>query len=455
MLKRNVLITLGGIAAIAAPIAAVSCNMSVNYKPTILNYEDYMYERGMDRLNQDFNYKTFGDLPEMEQALMDGRTIGGVGSDYYNAKWAAKGYIKKIDFHRALHISYANKSELKTKLQQGYTAQAWKQMESFNSYLAQKKVDVDNDGVIDELWEFMIPYFMQSKVLTFNMKRGTTDWYNKVKGITTQAGIDALFPDKSYLGLLKTLHDNGYNNFVVNDYARDNLMIGSELSGKFTGKVTTDNYKNHVDGFVNTIKQGMNLNINNGEEVIFESSGVGSLDHLVNPKENWGASFLYNGDALYAHYGGSSETDEGENIRTVEPTNPVFLLDGLVLAANAGETMENMFYNSTYEAFNKGWSGTLDTNFAAPATYGDELPPAAANFDSVNYTTPFSDVYNHFQKGGNNDYFAGEDPTSYDVFGEQIFHVATETKMGQDTIIYPISDDLQYKFKNYYISKTT
>ena len=461
MLKKHgkILFSLGTLSIITIPIATVSCNISFNYKPTFWNYEDYMSESGISSINSSFKYKQFGDVPEMGQSLNEGRTVGGIASDYYNAKWAAEGLIKKINFHKAFHMDFSSKNELKANLKKGYTPEAWKQLETFNQYLIDKHVDQDKDGIIDEMWEFMIPYFMQSKVVAFNLARGSKQWKNKVKSVKTQANIEALFPDKSYAGILKVLHTNGYNNFVVNNYTRDNMMIGSELKGNFTGKLTLNNYKKFIDGYVETLKTSMNIDVKDGNKSIFETSGTAALDHLVNPSENWGVSILYQGDALFAHYGGSKDSPQGKNIRIVTPKSPVFQLDGLVLASTVKDDsdMENNFYRDVYNGFLKGWSDKLDKGYNNSKPYGDNLPPAANNFDAINYTTPYADVYNRFKKGGIDDYFKSDSglPQDYDVFGESIFHTASSSLMNFNTSIQPIDDNLQYKYQNYYLSKTS
>ncbi|MES1923041.1 hypothetical protein MHBO_004576 [Bonamia ostreae] len=62
-------------------------------------------------------------------------------------------------------------------------------------------------------------------------------------------------------------------------------MIGSEITGKFTGKLTEANYKQFTDGYIKTIKDGLGLDIHSNN-VVFETSGTESLDHLLNPKED-------------------------------------------------------------------------------------------------------------------------------------------------------------------------
>lgn len=59
----------------------------------------------IDNMKKAYNYYEFGDLPELEQAIRDEVTVGGVGSDYFNASLAGKGLIGKLDFAKLYGLS--------------------------------------------------------------------------------------------------------------------------------------------------------------------------------------------------------------------------------------------------------------------------------------------------------------------------------------------------------------
>lgn len=438
---------LGSLSAVAVPFAAVSCNMSVGYKISLYNYEDYISEDSMEIINNDFDYKMFGDLPEFEQAIKSGRSAGGIGSDYYNAKLAKNGNIKKINFHKALKIP-STITDVKTELKSIYTDKVWEQMSKFDTYIG----DADKDGKADHLWEYMIPYFTQSKVVAFNMDRG--NWSPAEEAILSpssgtsqqkQAAIEALFTDKSYLGILKTLKAHGYNNFVNNDYSRDNLMIGSEYGGnQFTGKLTESNYKQFTNNYVRTIEEGLGIDFNSSDDVISETSGTASLDHLLKTNENWGAAFLYNGDAQYAHFGGSQELeDEGAKIRFVTPNNPVFLLDGFVISSKlTEENIENNIYETMYKAAFKGYKSSVFST-------SPEDMSAYKNYDYVGYTTPIKTVYNYV----NDDTFISENDPNNGYFADDFVGISLlpiASGINDNKIIWPIDDKLQSDYTIYY-----
>lgn len=105
----------------------------------------------------------------------------------------------------------------------------------------------------------MAPYFMQNKVVAVNIKDIT------VPGKTaeelqkmTNAEFDGLFTgEKTYANIFKQLKDYGVRAFTINDYMRDNMMIGSENAdgSEFTSEVKDlADGKKQVDSFMSKVK---------------------------------------------------------------------------------------------------------------------------------------------------------------------------------------------------------
>ena len=429
---KFLLLSITSAISVATVISSVSCNMSLNFKPAFFNYQDYSWEKGINKINEKFQYKQFGDLPEFERALKENKTVGGIGSDYYIIKWIKEKEIKKIDFSKAFNMNILTTSKEVT-IKSFYTDVVWNHMKNFDTLLG----DIDGDGINDHLWEYMIPYFMQYKVGTFNLTRG--NWSNSELAIlngNNQNQIDNLFKDNSgnisYLSILKKWYEHGYTNLVINDYMRDNMMIGSEKNGNINGAVSLQNYKGMIDDFFSKLSNaGYSKN-----NLIFESSGVNSLDHLIDPNSRaYGASFLYNGDALYATYGGSFEgkANSNDQIRIVRPNNPIFLLDGIVISSGTNGVMENNFYDSIYNAFINGHNSPYSD------VSNNSNNVAFNNFDNVGYTTPFTSIYNSIKNS-----------TSYFDFDYQklIFEIENGNLLNGN--IKPISNEIQTKSELYY-----
>ncbi|SYV91814.1 Uncharacterised protein, partial [Mesomycoplasma hyorhinis] len=83
---------------------------------------------------------------------------------------------------------------------------------------------------------------------------------------------------------------------------RDNLLLGSEKIGNYTGIVTKDNYKQQIDGFVSYIKDITNKNFADLRFNYYSSSGLDLTTNLIDIEKKPEVGFIYNGDALDAHY---------------------------------------------------------------------------------------------------------------------------------------------------------
>lgn len=437
-MKKQLLLTTT-LGSLAAPIVAtVSCSSflsksggSANQKSDLefWNYQDYINPEGdfcaKDIIKKSYDYYEFGDLPDLKQGIIDQRVAAGVGSDYFNAQLAGMGLIEKIDFSRVYGIT-PDKSLWSSELQKIYSPETWKLLESFTLKKYIKKSggyviahdangheinDLDGDGNDDHLWEYMIPYFMQNKVIAFNPFKLKTAASGHEAELTTLRGtdqtvIEALFAQGSkrptYKQALDKLKTIGFSTFVVNDYFRDNLMIGSEsadgsfFSGDVPNNATGDKY---INGFMNTLS-GWSIDG-------WKTSGVETLNSLL-PHYDGGdsqVSMLYNGDALYAHAGGdvTFEKDEEEHqIRIITPLNPTFLLDGIVIPSYIrGDWLEeNRIYNTLTQALYQGvFKKHTDSNYSSVQIY--------RNFDYVNYTPAFKELHDYME----NYYFIDDNNT--------------------------------------------
>lgn len=407
-MKNKLFFGLASATVVALPVAAVvSCGSS--NKPTFYNYEDYMADEIIDQVNGDFSYSTFGDLPEFESLIRQKKTAGGIGSDYLNATLAKEGLIQKIDFGKVFP-SCAGKTgaALETELQKIYTPETWQLMAGFDAYI----------GNGNHLYEFMIPYFIQDKAIAFDldesMKGATTgkhwseDEYNKlISGVNAE--IMSVFESDqdttklTYSEIFKTLKAHGYQHLIVNDYWRDNLMMGSEKTG-FTSTVTKANYQSQIDGFKSLLND---FTGNNDNGVLFKTSGGETLEQLILPTANIDVATLYNGDALDAYYGEDNGASDG-TIGVVKATNSSYLLDGMIIPSYvSGGDLDNL-YKVARDYLFEGADST-DASLTATKIY--------ENFDFVNYTTPFKNLFASLQTGGSDDYFDGDKLAEYISIG--------------------------------------
>lgn len=422
-MKTRILLSTLSTFAIATPVvASVSCSSflkkggaDANQKSDLefYNYQDYIdgdsdSPNPLDVISKSYKYHEFPDLPDFKQAILEERVAAGVGSDYLNAQLAGMGLLQKIDFSRLYGIT-PDKTVWSHELQKIYTPEVWKQLSAFKikkyvqksggwvvqyDSLGKEINDIDGDGNEDFLWEYMVPYFTQNKVIAFNpFKLPDTNIHKTELTTKTQEQIETLFQVSghapTYAEALAKLKSYGFNKLMINDYFRDNLMIGSEASGTFTGNVA-----NKATGlsYINNFKQLLS-----GWNVIgWETSGVNSLSSLVKGYETDAqVSMLYNGDALYAYNGADIENGEGQ-VRIITPKNPTFLVDGVVIPSYLnGDWLEQTRIYSTLR--NALYQGVL-VDSTNPNYWSNMI---FRNFDYVNYTPAFRQLHKFVE----NNYF--------------------------------------------------
>lgn len=511
---KGLALAIGTVGAVAAPVAStVSCSLFKNSTKSsyeFWNYVDYMNPATIEKMGKAYNYYEFGDLPELEQALKDEVAIGGVGSDYFNASLAGKGLIAKLDFAKLYGISQ-DRTQWRAELSKLYTPSTWKLLTSFELTKMDKEGyplkengvdsdgntiyvratdpqdyvhDVDGDGEDDYLWEFMAPYFIQNKVVGVNISR-LFDKFNAIDStlaaklkdangdFVSQPKFETWFTDilksknrtATYTSIFKTLKELGLTTLSVNNYMRDNLMIGAETTGQMTGEINTiDDANRYIDSF--------KTNILDGWKYQFIDSGVENLQSLIDEgnKTTDGqftvdTALMYNGDALMAHFGGDdtkvpSGTNQAEGVtRFITPENPTFLLDGIVLAKYADDDYIelNRFYDS------------LNTNLFRGAMFSAKDPKAPQidpnqpgnqdsaytsgnrlyeNFDYVNYSAAF----NELDKYISDNYFGDPNGQDFDATAQAIYSSTTNNvnKVNKAHLTQPMNGDLMVKVSDQY-----
>ena len=442
-MNKKLLLTLGAAVAASTPVfAVVSCSLfsgdSEDGRSNLefYNYEDYINDDDADPsegtsaaiLDSRYHYQTFGDLPEFETYIKQERTIGGVGSDYFNASLAQRGLIRKIDFSKVFDMP-GDKSLWETELQKIYTPEAWKILNSFALTNDEGSNDIDGDGIDDQLWEYMIPYFSQNKVLAFNpfddeFANAPADVLATLQG-TDQAAIQALFGgDLSYSNILTKMHEWGASRFVNNDYMRDNMMIGSEsLNGDTTGHVdSVAQGRQYLDAY-KTMLHDTGMRVSD-----VQTSGTETLRSLLRINGHQPTSsvgFMYNGDALYGYYGGDIDGAVDGELRIVTPENSTYLLDGVVMAANttADLDVQDRFYDTIKEALFKG----AQTSYSGYAGFTSSDNMVYNNFDYVNYTPSYTNVH-EFIEDKTDGYFVDEGD-----FDEVAYNIAMSTRNASGT----------------------
>ncbi|MFV8400868.1 hypothetical protein [Mycoplasma sp. 2634B] len=382
-LYRNLLICSSLLVTGAVVGSALAYKATHQYKPAFYNFKSYMSEDNQDVLRQHFTYTQFSEISEFNNALINHKAAAGVGTDFLAAQLAKKGLITKIDYSVLFNDPSLKNNYQKTKnlVRLFLRDEIWNHLAQYNEELAQA-----NKG---ELWEYFFPYYSQDAVVAYNTLKNPIDPANredaddKLSGIATSWLKEQDFGNQeaynSFINVLKAVHANGFDSFIITDAMRDNMLYGSSYwllpdgdrtSSKFTGDVKSDTYKILIDSFKQLIKDGTGYDVRNNRHISFEGDGLELLNQLINPKRpDITAAIMYNGDAIDAYYGSdnypASEKEEelgishDGDIRVIKPKQNLLLVDGIMLSS-ANDQNENDLYlqilgQSIYSNLNSYW----------------------------------------------------------------------------------------------------
>ncbi|MBN3534727.1 hypothetical protein [Mycoplasma procyoni] len=460
-LSRKVKVAIASSVVAAALVGTVAHIKTKNhFKPNIWNYQAYMSKESIEGFSKNFSYKEFGDVSEFSKAIEDKRAIAGVGSDFQIAWMAQKELIRKVDFARlfksnkALSEQFAvdpdkkpeeNLAKRRAAIASILRPETLAHLDNYNAFMykmgSKQKgiIDVDGDGLQDQLWEFVVPYFIQDKVVAYTtgdydnngtqtpLRQAITTWDDAKKQDIRENGIK--FPKQDLVSIAKTLRENGYKYFEWTEAMRDNLLAGSELvndpelkNNGYTGVVDSQNYIKQIDKYVELVKEATGHELSNTEINSIKSSGLELLTALIDPNVKTEVGFIYNGDALDALNGSDnfSSLEDGTTLRVIRPKNNLTLLDGWIITKDVDDNLVNQFIDDLYENLVKGEDYSVDElvseslqkvnynfvkeddKFVEKKGRGFKLDfsalPNLNNFDAVNYTPAFKSTYEYFEK---------------------------------------------------------
>ncbi|WP_322949520.1 hypothetical protein RRG44_02550 [Mycoplasmopsis cynos] len=390
---KNILVL--GLALFIAIIVFLLVGFKVGtpFKPTFYNYKSYISKVNEAKINQSFDYKTFNEIDEFTVGLINNKAIAGIGSDFQTINLIKKGYIKKVNFEKLLNRKINDSNELKQILQKIYTPIVFKHLESYD-----EELKTDEFGNLynkpKHLWEYFVPYFQQDGVIAYNSLKASDksnefisnekiiENYKKVINKSSITNFKDNIKPYSLFNILNTLKNNNYNNLVITDAVRVNMLYGSPY--KFTNNkivsnygsiVNENNYKILVDSFIDLIQNSTNKKIDD-KAISFNGDGLEILRSLIDPsRKDITASIMFNGDALDAYYSednGFNIKDKNQDtipvpkgtIKVIKFSENVLLVDGLVVSKNISNANEDILYQTL--------RNSIYANIEAAYTYNDE-----------------------------------------------------------------------------------
>ncbi|TNK93218.1 hypothetical protein C4M95_05785, partial [Mycoplasmopsis pullorum] len=63
-------------------VSTVAYKLTHKYKPNFYNYKSYISQNNMKEISKTIDYKQFFEINDFTNAIVNNRTIGGIGSDF-------------------------------------------------------------------------------------------------------------------------------------------------------------------------------------------------------------------------------------------------------------------------------------------------------------------------------------------------------------------------------------
>ncbi|WP_416754870.1 hypothetical protein ACM0JF_01400 [Mycoplasma sp. 654] len=346
------------------------------FKPAFYNYKSYMSKTNIDKIQKDFTYKTFDEINEFTNALVNNKAIAGIGSDFQAIDLIKKGHIKKIDFKKLFKsVDHANfDEELLNKLSDTqFLANVLKEIYSpivFNhlaSYDDELTTDIHGKKLATpaHLWEYFIPYYAQDGMIAYNKSKAING--KEINDNALIANANALseqyqttIQPYSLLNELNLISKSGYGNYIITDAIRTNMLYASGYDFQnnkltlepFTGTSTEQNYKNQIVQFGNLIQAATSYPISNSRYITLDGDGQNIVARLLDPSnKQTDSGIVYNGDMLDMYYSDNNyDTVSNGTVEGLKIGQNVLLVDGIVIRNDVDSNYETKLYKTLNES---------------------------------------------------------------------------------------------------------
>ncbi|SYV97280.1 Uncharacterised protein, partial [Mycoplasmopsis edwardii] len=236
-----------------------------------------------------------------------------------------------------------------------------------------------------------MPYFHQEGVLAVNKLKSkkknveiNEELFNQnLKELSSKSKLtnfNEQISSYSLFNMLNAIQKNGYDNLLITDAVRVNMLYGSPFQFKdnkiisnYGEIVDENNYKTLVNSFIDLITTSTNKAIDDSK-ISFNGDGQEILRTLLDMnRQDIDSSIMFNGDALDAYFSEDNEleyTDENGkkqvipngSIEVFEFAENILFADGLVVANNISRSSEDELYKTLRNSFYANIDATSHTS---------------------------------------------------------------------------------------------
>lgn len=388
MITGSILLA-GGVISLPFSLLSVSSNSIV-----IGNFQSYMSPTLMDSLNKDYdiNWQYYSSNAEIPTYIQNKTLDIAVATNNMVGQLIVQDSIQKIEWER-FNITTPSGTIVKNynDLKEIVTPATWSLCEIIGQLIG-----------IENLLEYCIPYFSQDLVFGYNGPI-ITDFdlkpncnFNDIFSYITDTSI----PNNRFL-------ENNSSVMMIKD-ARTVFDICNLIDGKNINPqdaiISINNKNNNSSPTIDEMNEIYNSiynyysGISNKNIITFNSDSNIVLNKFANNEIN--GAFFYNGDAIYSLMGGDSisiadeytdqQIDEWTNNKhVIIPEQNFIAMDAFVISKTLDSSKKDQVYNiikSISLDFDNLFEVDQEDNF---------LSPTMQNFDYVNYTPCYSQLYDY------------------------------------------------------------
>lgn len=430
MITGSILLA-GGVISLPFSLLSVSSNSIV-----IGNFQSYMSPTLMNSLNKDYdiNWQYYSSNAEIPTYIQNKTLDIAIATNNMVGQLIVQHSIQKIEWWR---FNITTKSGTIVNdykdLKEIVTPATWSLCEIIGQLIG-----------INNLLEYCIPYFSQDLVFGYNgpiitdLHSKPNSNFNNIFSYITDTSI----PNNRFL-------ENNSSVMMIKD-ARTVFDICNLIDGKNINPqnaiISINNKNNNSSPTIDEMNEVYNRiynyysGISNKNIITFNSDSNVVLNKFANNEIN--GAFFYNGDAIYSLMGGDSISISDEytdqqieewtnNKHVIIPEQNFIAMDAFVINKTLDSSKKDQVYN-IIKSISLDFDNMIDVD-----EEGNYLSPTMQNFDYINYTPCYSQLYDYVI----NTYFKECFPNNPNLSSllEEIIKI-DESKISQNNLELPINN---------------
>lgn len=384
-------------AALIVPIPLLIYSTTSNTRNFVLgNYQSYMSPTVMSELNKQYELEyDYFETSEDVKKLLKKNTIDISNTTSYDlVDLIQENLVSKVDWKRFnLQIIDTNNPNVSIPIENANDA-----LQLFTQSTQEVLTSYSINNVAINLLDYGVPYFIQDLVFVYrgqqiNQLSGSVNWKDVLNVISTEdrfkpkqsPQIISLDDPRTIYSIPRSIQTNPSNINPNQNASIDDLQSTYQLLSDSLNKLGNNS-----------------INLNSDSSTVLNIIASGQMN----------GGIMFNGDAIYASYGGDNQVAIDENdFHVVKPNDTVVALDMMIMNSQMTDSDK---IDKSYNIFKQLCLN--NGGFEASDVDPDHPSLTYQNFDQVNYTPTLNVIYEYVY----NNYF--------DVWQQPMVEININTK---------------------------